>query len=349
MKQTSLIALLIIILLLGIGCEKQEKKIEIVRNYDVEDVTGKAKEPEPTSQVQSTISQTEPVVNTSNISLETSNLKPDLNLKNLLPDLKNHPDFKLTKEPEFFIGKDLYEYIDGGAELYHSYNFRQIITAEYQSQSNPDLSIIIDIYDMSTPDNAFGVFSVQKDSSSNFINIGIQGISGGGEIVFIKDKYFVKITTFVDTKESNDVLRKFALEAADRIKGTDSLPKIFKIFPKEGKIKNSEGFVLMNAFACPDFNNVFTANYEVNNERIQIAISDRQSTRDGKNTFEKIKDFFTSNEPSGVKIGEDSFITKNKNGESMLVAMKNEKIVCAIGYKEFNNAKSLIEQILSRI
>jgi len=352
MKKINSIMTLSIILLFGINCSKEKKSVEITRNYNVEDVTGKVKELETTSQVSSTIIQSEPAIDTANIKPETLNLNPDLNLKNLLPDLKNHPDFKLTKEPEFFVGKNLYEYIDGGAELYHSYDFRQIITAEYQSKSNPDITIIVDIYDMTTPDNAFGVFSAQKDPSSNFVNIGIQGISGGGEIVFIKDKYYNKLTTFVDTPESNETLKKFALEVADKIKGIDKIPEIFKIFPQEGMTKNSEGFILRNAFGCPEFNQVFTANYEINNEKIQLAVSRNQSAEEAKNKFKKLKEFFidkTKNEQSITKIGDDSFIGKNKKDEKILVSTKNEKLVCVIGYNQINIAQILIEQILPRI
>jgi len=352
MKKLIFIISFSIILLFGINCSKQKKSVEITRNYNAEDVTGKVKELETTSQVSSTTIQSEPAIDTANIKPETLNLKPDSTLKNLLPDLKNHPDFKLTKEPEFFVGNNLYEYIDGGDELFHSYDFRQIITAEYQSKSNPDLSIVVDIYDMTTPDNAFGVFSAQKDLSSNFVNIGIQGISGGGEIVFIKDKYYNKLTTFVDTQESNETLKKFALEVADKIKGIDKIPEIFKIFPQEGMIKNSEGFILRNAFGCPEFNQVFIANYEINNEKIWLAVSQNQSAEKAKIEFKKLKEFFidtTKNEQSVTKIGDDSFIGKNKKDKKILVSMKNEKLVCVIGYKEIKNAQNLIEQILSRI
>ena len=352
MKNFNSIISLSIILLCGINCSKEKKSVEITRNYNVDDVTGKVKELETTSQVSLPTIQSEPAIDTANIKPETLNLKPDLTLKNLLPDLKNHPNFKLTKEPEFFVGNNLYEYIDGGDELFHSYDFRQIITAEYQSKSNPDLSIVVDIYDMTTPDNAFGVFSAQKDLSSNFVNIGIQGISGGGEIVFIKDKYYNKLTTFVDTQESNETLKKFALEVADKIKGIDKIPEIFKIFPQEGMIKNSEGFILRNAFGCPEFNQVFIANYEINNEKIWLAVSQNQSAEKAKIEFKKLKEFFidtTKNEQSVTKIGDDSFIGKNKKDKKILVSMKNEKLVCVIGYKEIKNAQNLIEQILSRI
>ncbi|NIR14590.1 MAG: hypothetical protein GWN86_11875, partial [Desulfobacterales bacterium] len=46
--------------------------------------------------------------------------------------------------------RTLFKYIDGGAELYLAYRFRRVYVHTYTKAGEPD--IIMDIYDMSTPE-----------------------------------------------------------------------------------------------------------------------------------------------------------------------------------------------------
>ncbi len=220
MKQMKIILIITCIFII-LSCSEEKNNIPISRNYATEDVTGKIEEPEITIQDSSTASQSVTEnIQPSNASAQTD-IVADYTQKDLLPDPKKFPDLKLSNEPEFFVGQDLYEYIDGGAELYHSLGFRQVVTAEYQSRSNPEMSVIVDIYDMTNQENASEIYSTQKSPTSNSIDIGIEGIIGGGEIIFFKDKYFCKVTTFSDTEESNNLIKKLAQEVANNINGDD--------------------------------------------------------------------------------------------------------------------------------
>jgi hypothetical protein len=51
-----------------------------------------------------------------------------------------------------YKGKKLYEYINGGAEIYYEYGFIQVITQSYKYE---DESLIVDIYEMKNPKAVF--------------------------------------------------------------------------------------------------------------------------------------------------------------------------------------------------
>ena len=54
---------------------------------------------------------------------------------------------------------NLYDFINGGAEVYVEYGFAQVITQEYVKG---DDSIIFTIYEMGSPEAAFGIFSYNR-------------------------------------------------------------------------------------------------------------------------------------------------------------------------------------------
>ena len=74
----------------------------------------------------------------------------------LLPDGKC-PGIKLIGDTELYVGDDLFNLINGGAELYHEYGFVEVLAAEATSGKIP---IRFEIYDMGSPESAWGIFSL---------------------------------------------------------------------------------------------------------------------------------------------------------------------------------------------
>ena len=66
--------------------------------------------------------------------------------------------WKWDREVATFKGKSLYDYIDGAAEVYLAYNYRQVSARRYVKPNQPD--IIADVYRMGSSEDAFGVFSL---------------------------------------------------------------------------------------------------------------------------------------------------------------------------------------------
>ncbi len=72
-------------------------------------------------------------------------------------DLK---DFKINNT-EKFEGNYLFDYLDGGADLYFEYGFDYLIVQEI---SIADTKYSIEYYIMNSPESAFGIFSVIRDT-----------------------------------------------------------------------------------------------------------------------------------------------------------------------------------------
>ena len=61
-----------------------------------------------------------------------------------------------SAETTLYTPKNLFEYINGGAELYISYSFKHVLAQKYTKADLPEITV--DVFDMGSSFNAFGVF-----------------------------------------------------------------------------------------------------------------------------------------------------------------------------------------------
>lgn len=138
-------------------------------------------------------------------------------------------------EERTYHSENLFDYIDGGAELYLSYGFKQLHKRTYVREGQPE--IIVDIFDMGSSANAFGVFSHSREEVNDDFGQGSE--YHGGFLRFWKNRYYISILGTPVTGEAEKTI--FALgrtiEAAITEKGP--LPEIINLLPPSNLIAES--------------------------------------------------------------------------------------------------------------
>ena len=67
-------------------------------------------------------------------------------------------------DQEYRYGRDnLWEYINGAAEIFLTYRFRELIVADFEQG---DMALSVSVYDMSRPLDAFGVYESEKPAEA---------------------------------------------------------------------------------------------------------------------------------------------------------------------------------------
>ena len=112
--------------------------------------------------------------------------------------------WKKTEKDVIYTPKNLFKYITGGAELYISYGFKKVLTCKYKKENGPDITL--DIFDMGTPSNAFGVFTHGFETTNEDMGQGSE--YSDGLLTFWKGKYYVSILSFPETKELKKTILK---------------------------------------------------------------------------------------------------------------------------------------------
>ncbi|MCK5077264.1 MAG: hypothetical protein KAR38_12860, partial [Calditrichia bacterium] len=100
------------------------------------------------------------------------------------------PGWELEGELIHHTPDDLWKYNNGAAEQFLSFDFQKLQSGDYKSGS---LGITIDIYDMGTPLNAFGIFNLEKPKDKKFLKIGTATILAPPyQMLQLKDKFYIK-------------------------------------------------------------------------------------------------------------------------------------------------------------
>lgn len=141
----------------------------------------------------------------------------------------------LSKKEQAYDRETLYEYIDGGAELYLSYQFKSVITRTYSRQGQPD--IVLDLFDMGTSEDAFGVFSHSRETVDSTFGQGSQYTEG--LLLFWKNNYYVSVLASPETAQSKKAVFELAKRIDESIPHEGPLPGIVALLPKQDLAEES--------------------------------------------------------------------------------------------------------------
>ena len=146
-------------------------------------------------------------------------------------------DFEKSGEVKSFDRKNLYDYLDGGAELYLAYDFQSLLVQDYE---NGEKSITLEIYLMGTSQDAFGLYSLDQEGEN--IQIGDRGTYGAGLLKFWRANYFVRITDMSGDDRSKDAILELGRYISQKIGLKGKLPELLSRLPADGLVPYSERF-----------------------------------------------------------------------------------------------------------
>jgi hypothetical protein len=178
--------------------------------------------------------------------------------------------WKQSGEIQTFQPENLFDYIDGAADLYLSYDFQELKVAEYLNEKKA--SVIVEVYRHKSPTDAFGIYSQERLSNANFLDIGAQGYSEKDILNFLAGDYYVKMNSFKTGPEDQEILLNFAKKVAENLGEKGALPSILSSFPEEGKKKNSERFIAIKFLGYPFLHSAFTADYELSGKKFKLFV-----------------------------------------------------------------------------
>jgi hypothetical protein len=201
----------------------------------------------------------------------------------LLPDVVT---WKIPEAPQDYFPEILFEYINGAAEIYLSYDFKELTVGQYE-KGDSNASLIIEIYDMGNEINSFGIYSAERFPDSQFISLGNQGYLEEETLNFIVGKYYVKLLCFDSGEDSADFLKLFSQEVVKRVKDKGTLPSALAFFPKQGLVRNSEKFILRNFMGYSFLHSGYLANYKLEDLEFDCFLIEGENADDAQNMLKK--------------------------------------------------------------
>ncbi|RJP23046.1 MAG: hypothetical protein C4527_20900 [Candidatus Omnitrophota bacterium] len=206
----------------------------------------------------------------------------------LLPDL-SALELELVRSPNFYVTDNLHDYINGAADIFFQYDFENLIAVEYKQG---EVELTLDIYNMGTLLNAFGIYSAERSPSYTFTPIGVQGSISEYGLNFLQGSYYVKLSAFGPEETVKSLLPRFAEAVSARIGRIDSFPTELQLFLDNRKIANSEKFVRKNPLGYEFLGPTFLASYQLGETESLLAITPSQDENETQRKLEALKTSF---------------------------------------------------------
>jgi len=132
--------------------------------------------------------------------------------------------------PASYTRANLYDYIDGGADFYLSYAFQGAVVANYSGPAGA--KITVELYDMGSSYDAFGVFAHEQAKQNPPIGQG--GSYAGGLLTFWKGRVFARMFAERESPATREAVLKLGKKIAAAVRVTGPKPPLLGLLPQVG-------------------------------------------------------------------------------------------------------------------
>lgn len=164
-----------------------------------------------------------------------------------------------TDSAQVYTGKDLYRFIDGGADLFFEYGFRQALAAEYHGGGNE--SINLEVYEMNDAGAAFGIYSVRSGSEAKPTDIGNGGSAHAYYLMFWKGRFYISVAASDSSTECRRGVEAIARAVDRNLLTKAQKPPIMGSLPIDNLIKEQyfRGYLGLSSIRLLELEEMFPA------------------------------------------------------------------------------------------
>jgi hypothetical protein len=164
-------------------------------------------------------------------------------VRKILPPQSADSEWRLVGDNYSYLPDTLYNYINGAADLFISYGFVSLTGGEYHHGSDKQGNVTVDIYDMGSTLNAFGVFQSKRDPEIKSLTIGAGAFGTEKYIFFYRGRFYVEIQAYVLSSTTSDVVMKMAQHVDRSIGGDCTPPSELLYLPDDDRVVGSELYI----------------------------------------------------------------------------------------------------------
>lgn len=257
-------------------------------------------------------------------------------LKSWLPAVDG---WTVSDEVEVFGPDNLFDRINGAAPLFLENNFREMTSMEYKKGTD---YITIQAYRHATPEDAFGMYSSERSSDLAFLPIGGEAQGDKTNLYFFAGNMYLKIWSNA-TGDVSSELQTIGKGLAGKIDSDAAYPQLIRLFPEEGMVPYSAGYITSNFIGHEFLRTVYTARYELGGQSFQLFILDGKTAEGVKGVLDQYMAF--TKQPQVAEEGE-LLIKDRYNGD--IPALWKGRYLIGI-YNENGDTITGGDQLLSKM
>ena len=219
--------------------------------------------------------------------------------------------WKADGQDKVYTRQNIFDYMDGGGEIYLAYDFQRLLAREYARPGTP--RIVAEVYQMASSADAYGVFT--HDTDGQPVSVGQAAVYSAGLLRFWKNRFFVRLQAEDEEPEVKTALMALGNQVASGIPREGRKPSLLAALPPQGLIESSVHYfhtsVSLNIhYFLADSNllnlnaktEAILARYQQGNEKPYLLIVRYPRPGDAKAAFEQFSKVYLRKSPAAEAV-----------------------------------------------
>ena len=136
--------------------------------------------------------------------------------------------------------ESIFDYIDGHAEVYLAYGMKRSLARRFTGPAGEG-DIVLDLFELASPEDAFGVFTHDLDGVP--VGIGNDSRLRYGWLSFWQGPWFVSVSSEMESDRASQAVLELGQAIADLLPAGGVAPEVVKALPVEGLDAQSVRFL----------------------------------------------------------------------------------------------------------
>jgi hypothetical protein len=265
-------------------------------------------------------------------------------LRRLLPD-PTPLSIQPRGEPRFY-GANLFQYIDGAADAYLDFGLVAMLHQEYKSSG---VDITLDIYNLGSAENAFGIYAAERAPNYHFFQLGTEAYGSDEILNFLQGKFYVKLSAFSETQKTAPLLERLARAVSQRMGLPTPMPAFVALFPPDNLMSHSIKYVKKAPLGHEFLSPALTASYSSGAKPTVLVISKAANPQAALRRLEQVRSYFASSGKlaPAADVAPGAFQGLNPDdGGALFLASGSYVIVCL---EPPSDPQPLIKSVIERV
>ena len=215
--------------------------------------------------------------------------QPGIELVALLPDVSRLEGWRVVEGPVRYGPDRLYDYLDGGAERYLGYGFRELVHVRYQLGEDPLACVTLDLFDMGGAPGAFGLFRSALPPDAAAEPWCAEGYTAATVAAAWQGGLYVHGEADDARPELLATLIAITEHVCGLAPGEAVLPAFLAPLPAEGLLPGSERWVAMDLLGHAFLPGGVTAAYRLDGHEARLFYSDLGRDETAGQALEKLR------------------------------------------------------------
>jgi len=243
---------------------------------------------------------------------------PDL--VDLFPSWVPGPEWRLEGQPATYVPADLFEYINGQAELFLAYGFQRVVAGTMVRTASPDESIVADVYDMGNKLNAFGMYSTYDAEDRASLDAGTAGVRAAHFLALYQGRYFILLKAEEPAQAAAEDL---ARRIASSLPADAGPPAELGYLPDEGLVQGTRTYIPEALFGYDFFPRGIQGRYQIASSPVVLFIVLCTSDAEADTVLGRYRTFIEEEGLSPIpleELGDDGFFGEEPYYQGVMVA-----------------------------